>query len=104
MTLTLILLLAVSCKPLEQIGFGHIAYSKSPSIVDGTYPQNTVATFSCNNGFSKTGPEVRTCQASGMWDKGHQFCMIGNDFNFSFSPACVDPGDPKLLGPLTQDF
>ena len=94
MTLTLTFLLAVSCKTLGKI-FGHIAYTKSPSIVDGTYPQNTVANFSCNNGFSKTGPEVRTCQASGKWDKENQWCIIGNDFNFSFSPACADPGDPK---------
>ena len=84
MTPTLIFLLTVSCKALEKIAFGQIAYTKLPSIVDGTYPQNTIANFSCNDGFSKTGPEIRTCQASGKWDKGNQWCRIGNDFNFSY--------------------
>ena len=82
MTLILIFLLTVSCKDLEKIAFGHVTYTKSPSIVDGTYPHNTIANFSCNDGFSKSGPEVRTCQASGKWDKGNQSCRIGNDLKF----------------------
>ena len=55
----------VACEPLT-LADGRIEYSKSR--LNGLYPVETRATFSCNEGFTLwvfTSPFVRICQTSG---------------------------------------
>ena len=39
---------------------GHISCDRDS--VDGRYPSNTTATFTCNNGYSVYGHDSRTCE------------------------------------------
>ena len=69
-------LLVVSCTALTTMDFGQIVYNKLPSLFDGSYPLGTMAIFKCNHGYTAEGPQFRTCQRSGLWDKGNQTCKL----------------------------
>ena len=43
------------------------------------YHVDTVATFSCDDGYSLTGPSLSICQDSGTWDPQPPTC--GNEIN-----------------------
>ena len=59
-------------------------YTKSK--VNGRYPVDTLASFTCNDGYSKGGSDNRRCLASGNWDGDDQTCNKGNNINwFLFS-------------------
>ena len=44
---------------------GRVEYDKAG--VDGSYLLDTVATFSCNDGYSLSGARTTSCQISGNW-------------------------------------
>ncbi|XP_011860951.1 PREDICTED: uncharacterized protein LOC105558062 [Vollenhovia emeryi] len=44
---------------------------------DTTFPEGTVATYSCERGFELLGPSRRECQAGGTWvPEGVPFCVL----------------------------
>ena len=52
--------------------------------LNGSYPVNTVATFSCDSGFSLSGSISSTCQTSTAWIFGNlepqiPTCNLGNE-------------------------
>ncbi|KAL3885136.1 hypothetical protein ACJMK2_025232 [Sinanodonta woodiana] len=54
----------IHCPRLDQYSIfenGNIVYSKQPITV------NSTATFYCDPGYEKFGPDVRTCQGDGYW-------------------------------------
>ena len=51
---------------------GDISYSQSP--IDGGYPVDTMASFTCIDGYSLFGSESTTCLISGKWKKKNQKC------------------------------
>ena len=62
----------VTC-PVLHLSNGGISYNKSP-LNNGGYPIGTVASFSCNYGYSQTQSNSRTCQTSGMWNQQTPTC------------------------------
>ena len=70
----------VTCEALS-LENGHIAYNES-SDINGQYPVDTMASFSCSSGFSLTGSESSICQMSGHWRQQSQMCKAGKESNF----------------------
>ena len=65
---------AIICLPLGAITNGQVTYS--------TFPHNfgTVATFTCNTGFSLSGDSTRTCggdgsSQNGVWSGSSPVCV-----------------------------
>ena len=58
---------------------GNINYNMGP--LGGRRRVNTVATFSCDSGYSRSGPSSRTCQSSGNWNRQAVTCNQGNESN-----------------------
>ena len=54
--------LAVTCESLS-LSNGNINYDNDE--VDGGYPVDTEASFSCNSGYQRSGSSSATCQTSG---------------------------------------
>ena len=52
---------------------GQISYNDSQA-TNGEYPVDTVASFSCNYGHSRSGSNSRTCQIQGDWDQETPTC------------------------------
>ena len=48
---------------------------------DGRYTFDTVASFSCNEGYYLSGTEETTCQTSGKWNMDHPECNLGKEMN-----------------------
>ena len=57
---------AVDCGSLGNPGNGVVSFTNS------TY--NSVATYSCNTGYTLTGDDTRTCQSSGLWSGSEPTC------------------------------
>ena len=51
------------------------------SAVDGRYPLETLASFSCNEGYYLSGTEETTCQTSGKWNMDRPECNLGKEMN-----------------------
>ena len=54
---------------------GEVSYSGSA--MNGEYPVNTVASFTCNSGYALSGSESSTCETSGTWNEQDQMCNQG---------------------------
>ena len=65
-------LLAANCQALS-LGNGRITYDSSP-VANGGYAFDTVASFSCNGGYSRSGPSSSTCLTSGTWNQNKPNC------------------------------
>ena len=68
---------AITCPSLGAFANGQVSYSP-----DTTAPHNfgTVATFSCNTGFSLSGGSTRTCggdgsSQNGVWSGSSPVCV-----------------------------
>ena len=61
----------VTCGSLGLIG-GRVTYNRDS--VNGRYPVDTRASFSCNPGYSRSGSSSRTCQTSGNWNQQMPRC------------------------------
>ena len=57
----------VTC-PALNLSSGGITYHSSP--VNGRYPVDTVASFTCNYGYNYSGKGSVECQTSGYWNIG----------------------------------
>ena len=62
---------------------GHISYSES-ALLSGRYPLDTVASFTCNYGYSISGLQLQTCQPNEAWDNQPPTCTQSKKFNISF--------------------
>ena len=56
---------------------GEVDYDKQ-RVNDERYPIDTVATYTCNTGYSQSGSSSRTCQNSGNWEPALPTCNEGN--------------------------
>ena len=65
---------AVTCSSLS-LSNDEVSYSGSA--VNGEYPVNTVASFTCNSGYALSGSESSTCETSGTWNEQYQMCNQG---------------------------
>ena len=50
--------------------------------INGEYPVDTMASFSCSSGFSLSGSESTVCQMSGHWGQQSPMCNEGKEGNF----------------------
>ena len=50
----------------------------------GYYPVGTVASFTCNPGYSRSGAEFRTCQANQTWSERTPTCTLSNHIKLLF--------------------
>ena len=65
--------LAVTCAELT-LSNGGITYSQPK--VNGRYPVNTKATFSCNSRYTRDGSNSSTCNTLGEWDQQTPACNL----------------------------
>ena len=63
---------------------GNVNFSKQQSAVDGRYPFETVASFSCNLGYYLSETKEATCESSGEWNKDYPECKLGKEMNIIF--------------------
>ena len=56
------------------ISNGRVMYDRARVSVNGGWPVDTVASFSCNSGYSRSGSSSRTCQTSGNWNQQNPTC------------------------------
>ena len=63
---------AITCSSLGAFANGQITYS-----TDTTSPHDfgTVATFTCNTGFSLSGDSTRICGSGGVWSGSSPVCI-----------------------------
>ena len=69
-------ILTVLCEDLY-LSNGQVSFDQAE--VNGQYPVDTVATFTCIHGYSLEGSSTRTCQASGIWNQQVASCRLSND-------------------------
>ena len=75
--INLISYLQIVCDALSLVN-GQIDYSES-ALTTGEYPVDTVATFTCADGFRLSGFESSICQMSGQWMEQNQMCNVGKE-------------------------
>ena len=59
---------------------GHISYSES-ALLSGRFPLDTVASFTCNYGYSISGLQLQTCQPNEASDNPAPTCTQSKEFN-----------------------
>ena len=69
------IVLPVQCSFLR-LENGEVSYNTSP--VNGSFPANTTASFSCNSHYRRDGPSSVTCQISGNWTEETPTCNASN--------------------------
>ena len=79
----LTVLIVVICSPLNVPANGEINYNKAP-VADGGYPLDTVASFSCDYGYSRSGSSSRTCETSGNWNHQNPTCNQSKLYEYDF--------------------
>ena len=75
-----IIFVVVTCTALSPPSNGQISYNE-PSMTYGEYPVDTKASFTCNQGYSLSGSESRTCETSGNWNQETPTCNQSNECN-----------------------
>ena len=55
---------------------GNIGYSMTA--VNGRYPVDTEATFTCNDGYTRNGCDKTSCETSGSWGHSTPTCDTSN--------------------------
>ena len=68
--------LLVTCPPVN-LSNGRVTYDRDQA--HGCYPIGTMETNSCNDGYSRSGWRVRTCQESREWDGTPAVCTKNSD-------------------------
>ncbi len=63
---------ALACNDLMDLINGGIAYDMKT--IDNR-PVNTVATYTCNTGYTLIGELTRTCGSDGVWSASSQVCQ-----------------------------
>ena len=67
-----------TCPPLS-LENGRVSYNRNA--INGRRPIGTVATFSCNTGYTRVGTSSNTCQNSGNWQRYIPVCRISELFD-----------------------
>ena len=67
----------VTCNALSAPSNGGRTYNRNS--VGGKYPVDTVVTFTCNSGYSRSGSSTRKCQTSGNWNSNSPTCNKSNN-------------------------
>ena len=68
--------LAVTCASLS-LENGEIEYNAS--LLNGRYPVYTMASFSCNQFYNRTGSSSTICQIYGNWSQQTPTCSASNE-------------------------
>ena len=71
--------IAVNCGNIS-VANAEISFSR-PRASGGGYSVGTVASFTCKYGYSLSGTDSRTCQASGFWTQFNPACNQSNENN-----------------------
>ena len=93
---------AVTCPRILWFFFGEVSYSEERIIRRGgfsfvfVYPIGTVATFSCQSGYSLSGSSTRTCGSSGSWTSQSPSCNLGKK-NYTFLATKLNLPEGALL-------
>ena len=66
-----------TCSPLG-LSNGQVNYNTSA--VNGGYPVDTRASFTCNSGYTRSGSSSRICQNLGGWNQQSPTCNKGSHF------------------------
>ncbi len=66
------LLISGTCFDLPPLMNGVITYNAGPA---DCRPLNTIATFTCDNGYTRTGEIFRVCQNDGTWNGSAPTCQ-----------------------------
>ena len=83
-----------TCSPLEDATNAFVEYN-SEAYADGRYPENTIATFSCEEEFLLHGVETLVCGSSNNWDGQFSICNKMGDYIMRISRVI---SGPVLLG------
>ena len=70
----------VTCDALN-LANGYVSYNQS--VVGERYPFYTKASFSCNEGYSRSGNGQITCQTSGSWNMDPPVCNAHKEMNIA---------------------
>ena len=83
-------LFLATCPPLSFITDGSISYSRAVE-ANGGYLSDTVATFSCNDGYELSEDTTKTCQDNHMWTGADPFCQSKDEYfiQYKLSITCV---------------
>ncbi len=68
-----------NCFDLPPLMNGDITYNGG---LADSRPVNTIATFTCDNGYTLTGGGFRACQNDGAWDRTTPTCQ--SEFSLTF--------------------
>ena len=68
---------------------GRVSFNK-PEVRRNFYDLGTVASFTCNSGYSREGSSSSTCQNSGMWSSQAPTCKKSNVLIHSISKMYRD--------------
>ena len=69
-----VLIMFVSdCGPLATLTDGSVSLSSGTTF-------GSVATFSCDTGYTLNGDSTRTCLANSLWDKAQPTCQINGKY------------------------
>ena len=66
---------------------GRVDYNTSA--VNGRYPVDTSASFTCNSGYTRSGSSSSICQNSGGWNEYEPTCNKGKYFTLQTSVVVV---------------
>ncbi len=92
------LLFSGTCSDLPPLMNGDITYSGG---LADSRPINTIATYTCDNGYNLTGGPFGVCQKDGSWDGIAPTCQGEFHYNFfiSFDTLNVGPTEPPTTCP-----
>ena len=72
--------------PTLKLPNGQVNYNLSPS--DGKYPNGTLASLTCNQGYYRGVNRGTTCQASGNWTQPLPMCYDSNENKITVYYIC----------------
>ena len=70
---------------------GQVNYNQQQviNLMNERYHIDTVATYTCNDGYSLSGSESNTCQASGNWEHDLPTCESNKETKYlNFNKLC----------------
>ncbi len=70
------IIIEIACSDLPSLVNGNIDYSGAES--PGSRPVDTVATYTCNSGYTLNGSSTRTCRSDGndiVWSRSAPICQ-----------------------------
>ena len=77
MNISYIISFVVTCVALSNPDHGKVSFNRSP--VNGRYPMNTIASYSCNYGYKEI-KNTRYCHPSTNWFGDIPTCGLSNEY------------------------